>query len=988
MKDEQPLSIEQPFKLGLKITNDGIGIDKLDIQHSALEGINYNDGHIKSTKNGDTLAILSGNLYIYKLSDNDLVLKYSADFTGMRILYVEDDGLHFWLQNSSSYTIYRYSFNEQYTSVSYISRTYNAQARIFLTTDEKFVIIENLSNNYSQIHSLDKDTSTLTYQANLNNVGGSILRQDYYIVANNSNNSIEIYDLTSGQFTYKFGESISQSISSVTLWANQDGTRVFIDARYDYIIDFQTQEITSNGEIPQYNNSYPNKLFFIEDKIITDIGAIYDLNKTLLYSLDLVRNYTSIIGICGNNVITMEGCIYGYSNEGNYLQLGKKVRGVFDKVKGISNNGDFVFINDELYKVNNGEITFEYTFNVNYSIKAATIIQNGDYIVLSGMGYLYIYQKRNRDGLVTYDLLDTISTTISNTTYTITTLVNLQEYVYAFESDIYVVIKIDGNNISSQNGTLTRSIKSMETNVNTTNNTITYLNDSGYLVTLLLNGLTITSIGETSIGSSVTYGICTRLYDGIHYFVGDTNTKAYIYSLTISGGVATLTLNYTFSQTRIYNVIGLPNDEILLLVGGSTATRTIYHKKFNSAYTTETSLTSRGYNDRYFINTQARIYQGNAGLWTFIERGIFIKQNYYNYYNNYIASNITTTNLLQINSNVYIKREITNGIIGYKVGKNNELSFNQEKDETMITISSTGQVTKYIVDKMQGTTQSAIIGTISLTDTTISQLVLYGFAEYSWLFVSKDTNYDLYNDGYSPKYNENMEFLALFSDPLNAGLLNSMYEYRLYRQDVTHNKLKYIGNFNLRKNELLIDYGTRSKVKYYYNIYMQQDNQIIGTLSQTDEICRIFNGYSLIEAKQDENNPNIYNFVQEFYFRSNVEGMSLTNNNNPTYFENFTGYRYRMPAERIGKTGTLTGLLGNVIDSKYQDDDIDKMERLFNLSTTPNQLFIKTPKGSLLMVHIASAITQSPELKSKYQRTNINVKWEETGSAEDITIIG
>ena len=102
---------------------------------------------------------------------------------------------------------------------------------------------------------------------------------------------------------------------------------------------------------------------------------------------------------------------------------------------------------------------------------------------------------------------------------------------------------------------------------------------------------------------------------------------------------------------------------------------------------------------------------------------------------------------------------------------------------------------------------------------------------------------------------------------------------------------------------------------------------------------------------------------------------------------NFTPYRLRQPMSVLGKSGTLTALIGNAVNGIYTDDTAAKMEKLFALSASPNVLFLKDTKGTLRMVHTAAPITQTVNIKQEVQSVTINLPWEEIGDINGISLI-
>ena len=181
------------------------------------------------------------------------------------------------------------------------------------------------------------------------------------------------------------------------------------------------------------------------------------------------------------------------------------------------------------------------------------------------------------------------------------------------------------------------------------------------------------------------------------------------------------------------------------------------------------------------------------------------------------------------------------------------------------------------------------------------------------------------------------------------------------------------------------DYGGVSRERYSYSVYGKSSNQY-QTVSQTQNtICRILPFYTLIEAEQDIANPDVYHLVKLWRFGSNVEGGEISNNNTPTFFNNFTPYPYRQHSSLEAKSGTLSALLSNPRRGKY-DNTAKEMRDLYKISTTQNTLFLKDKLGNLYMVATSSPITQGID-EVAGQAVTVSIPWQEVGSADDVSII-
>ena len=160
----------------------------------------------------------------------------------------------------------------------------------------------------------------------------------------------------------------------------------------------------------------------------------------------------------------------------------------------------------------------------------------------------------------------------------------------------------------------------------------------------------------------------------------------------------------------------------------------------------------------------------------------------------------------------------------------------------------------------------------------------------------------------------------------------------------------------------------------------------ITNMATSQEICTEDRKYVLLECVKSDDLPSMYKGIKKWVFDSNMSNGSIGNNNSPNWLTNFTQYRLRQPTKRIGKSGTLTGLVSNPVNGVYQDTG-EQMEELFRLSQSPNILFLKDPKGNLFMVHVSSPITGTPKWGTKTMETTFSLPWEEIGNADNCSVV-
>lgn len=209
----------------------------------------------------------------------------------------------------------------------------------------------------------------------------------------------------------------------------------------------------------------------------------------------------------------------------------------------------------------------------------------------------------------------------------------------------------------------------------------------------------------------------------------------------------------------------------------------------------------------------------------------------------------------------------------------------------------------------------------------------------------------------------------------------------IYRQNDFDNHLELM--YNLPANITQIkDFGIKSGEDYTYTLFFIDNNNTYSKAISSDSLCKQYKYYFLIEATQDPNFANTYHVLQIFKFGNNINYGSISNNNTPSWLNNFTPYRFKQNSCINGKSGTLQALLGNYnAQENIYNDTPRMMDQLFNISLSKNTFFLKDPKGNLYMVGISNPITQTINTKSQLQETTVKISWEEIGTTEGISLI-
>ena len=270
------------------------------------------------------------------------------------------------------------------------------------------------------------------------------------------------------------------------------------------------------------------------------------------------------------------------------------------------------------------------------------------------------------------------------------------------------------------------------------------------------------------------------------------------------------------------------------------------------------------------------------------------------------------------------------------------------------------------------------------TENPITSVKLTGEQYCDYVYITSDVSYQFPTTG-APGWNGSTLFNASFAENLQAGTLSSSdsLSVAIYRKEGT--ALTPLGVYDSTVSTIR-DYGIRSQGEYQYILYyISDDTYSVGMLS--DEICKQFRQFTLIEATQDTDDQSVYHPVSVWRFRNNIEAGAVSNGNNPAMLENFTKYPLWQPSSQAPKSGTLTALLSFFSEGEYIRETAADMERLYALSQSVNPLFLRDMKGNLYMVRLSGPISQTVNYKTGVMEVTVSVPWVEIGDAQDVKII-
>lgn len=342
---------------------------------------------------------------------------------------------------------------------------------------------------------------------------------------------------------------------------------------------------------------------------------------------------------------------------------------------------------------------------------------------------------------------------------------------------------------------------------------------------------------------------------------------------------------------------------------------------------------------------------------------------------------------------------------------------------------------------------------VGFTQADIAKIVIGGKQDVDYVQIIGNTNMTsytiekLYNDVImTPNYDPSTDtfagtvFLAMLDDSLSAGAFTiggtNLTGWAIYRESKQENMALHLADLSIGKN-MFYDFGCAGAGNdYRYAIYPIGDQKYVTDGLFTEWLHPCYENWSIVEAELTEN--GYYKVLKEFVFGKNFSSGSISNNNTPSVYKNFTRYATVQMDSANYQSGTLSGLIGYIGYYSYmvqQGDVLDEIAERFHttpgqilidnpnlytpealavgtiikvffpqiveyrddkklrddiwaLSTSKNYLFLKSRKGDVIEIKIAGEITMETLDASPAQPLSASVPWVQIGDASKEGIIG
>ena len=300
----------------------------------------------------------------------------------------------------------------------------------------------------------------------------------------------------------------------------------------------------------------------------------------------------------------------------------------------------------------------------------------------------------------------------------------------------------------------------------------------------------------------------------------------------------------------------------------------------------------------------------------------------------------------------------------------------------------------YVIQSYNGTVVLSGCGAVSsYTQAPISSVNVYnGTTEY-WQILYGTANSNVIATGLlGTDCIYNGPYAAYYGAPaLNGGAVFSTLGMNLttitiFRQD-QDGSIAPVSNLYLPTTPAdyyIEDYTALNGHTYQYVIYYQDSANDQPTIIKSQTITPCFWSWVLIEATEGAM-KNTYDILNVYLFRNNVSTSGITNGNARSVFNTFTRYPLVMKNTQNRKSGTLTGLIGAVVNGEYADTNA-MMDAIYALSLSDNPLFLRNRRGEVMRISLSGEITMQTEDNSPKQQLTASVPWVEVQQSNNLSV--
>lgn len=246
------------------------------------------------------------------------------------------------------------------------------------------------------------------------------------------------------------------------------------------------------------------------------------------------------------------------------------------------------------------------------------------------------------------------------------------------------------------------------------------------------------------------------------------------------------------------------------------------------------------------------------------------------------------------------------------------------------------------------------------------------------------------NDTYQTDFNNDTYFVTDFGNSLSGGNIgtngDNLVGLALYRRKGQEGTLLHMSDLALNEKQIY-DYGAANQQgPYTYYIFPLGETTYITDPLISNAVTPCCWDWSVLDCTVRSDGS--YQVNAEYRFGKNLNSGTITNNNNPGVYQNFTRYPTVLPSVVNYKSGALKSLIG-IIDyangNAYSDTKAMR-DAIFDLSVSDNPMFLKSRKGDVMQIRPDGNVSLSIMDETPQQAQQITFSWSEINEAGDLPI--
>lgn len=243
---------------------------------------------------------------------------------------------------------------------------------------------------------------------------------------------------------------------------------------------------------------------------------------------------------------------------------------------------------------------------------------------------------------------------------------------------------------------------------------------------------------------------------------------------------------------------------------------------------------------------------------------------------------------------------------------------------------------------------------------------------------------------FEPAWTLDTWFLATFQGTgLNGGNItpsgDTIVGAAIYRLKEGDRRLELVANVDIGRSTI-VDEGFRNQSTYTYYVFVLGANTYVSAPLISNPITPRFWNWTILDCSLGEDGA--YHLEAAHLFRNSVSTDAISNNNSPSFLQNFTPYPLRQPTSYNYKSSTLTGYIGRVDMRQNQYiDTVDMAQALWDLSVSTSPKFLRDRKGNLWRIQTSASVTMQTGDTMAPQPYFGSFPWAEVGTADGASIL-